>query len=89
VPTFAEAGLPDVELAGWVGMAGPAGLPADIVAWWSRNIAAALAKKEIVDHFRTIGVEPDPQTGPAFNRFVAEQFEVWGRHIRGAGIEPE
>lgn len=89
VPTFAEAGLADVELAGWVGMAGPAGLPADIVAWWSKNIGAALAKKEITDHFRNIGVEPDSQPVAAFNRFVGEQYEVWGRHIRAAGIEPE
>lgn len=89
VPTLAEAGVRDLELFGWVGVAGPAGLPADVVAWWAKHLSAALAKPEIQEQFRNIGVEPNPMTGAPFQAFVREQYDVWGRHIRAAGIQPE
>ncbi|MBI3372068.1 MAG: tripartite tricarboxylate transporter substrate binding protein [Betaproteobacteria bacterium] len=89
VPTFAELGLKDVELSGWFGMSGPAGLSPETTEWWARNISAALARKEIIEQFRAMGVEPDPQTGKAFQQFVREQYDVWGKHIRAAGIEAQ
>lgn len=88
VPTLTEKGL-KVELVGWVGFAGPAGLPAEVRAWWSRQVADAVASTAVVERFRTMGVEPFALSGDAFDRFVRQQYEVWGRHIREAGITPQ
>ena len=40
VPTFAEAGVPNVQLTGWVGLYGPAGLPEEI----RKNSATPLSR---------------------------------------------
>ena len=87
VPTFAEAGISDLELSGWVGVAGPAGLPPDVVAWWSKALTQAFSNKALVEQIHGIGLEPEPATGEAMQRLVREQYEAWGKHIRAAKIE--
>lgn len=88
VPTLAERGI-KAELIGWVGMAGPAGLPEEVRTWWQQNISTTLKQPAIIEEFRNRGVEPYQLFGPEFERFVAEQYQVWGRHIRDAGLKPE
>jgi tripartite-type tricarboxylate transporter receptor subunit TctC len=89
VPTFTELGFKDVELQGWVGVAGPAGMRRDAVEWWSRQLGQALARKELVERLQAVGFEPEALSGEPFNAMVRAQFETWGAHIRAAGIEPE
>lgn len=88
VPTLTERGI-KAELIGWVGIAGPAGLPEEVRAWWQRNISTTLSKPAIVEELKTRGVEPYLLFGPAFEKFIADQYQVWGRHIRDAGLKPE
>ena len=89
VPTFTELGIAEVELQGWVGVSGPAGLPPEVVDWWSRQVAAAAAGKDLADRLAGMSVEPAPLPAAAMNEMVSTQFQVWGRRIRDAGIEPE
>ena len=91
IPTLAEVGIKDVELPGWVGFAGPAGMPADIVAWWTKHVTEALAQKDVVDRMRSMGLEPVTSglSGEPFAKFVRQQYDVWGRHIQAAGLKPE
>ena len=88
VPTWTEAGVP-AQLVGWVGVAGPAGLSEEVRTWWVRNITAALGTSAVTEQFKTLGVEPLQMSGPAFTKFVGDQYQTWGRHIREAGIKPE
>jgi len=46
VPTIAESGLPGFEFDGWMGLAGPASLPASIVGRLNSEIAKLLAETE-------------------------------------------
>ena len=88
IPTLGERGI-KVELIGWVGLSGPAGLPEEVRNWWHKNIALALADPGVIEKYRQMGVEPFLLSGAPFEKFVAEQYQVWGRHIREAGIKPE
>ncbi|MBH1966388.1 MAG: tripartite tricarboxylate transporter substrate binding protein [Comamonadaceae bacterium] len=88
VPTLAERGI-NAELIGWVGVAGPAGLSEEVRTWWQRNLTTTLNKPNIIEDFKARGVEPYILFGPALEKFVADQYQVWGRHIREAGIKPE
>ena len=88
VPTLTERGV-KAELIGWVGFAGPAGLPEEVRNWWQKNISITLNKPEIIEELKNRGVEPHLLFGAAFERFVADQYQVWGRHIREAGLKPE
>jgi tripartite-type tricarboxylate transporter receptor subunit TctC len=89
VPTAKELGLNDMDLTGWIGIAGPAKLPADVVQWWQTQLTASMATPEVNERLRNMGMEPDLLTGAPFQRFVREQLDSWGKHIRDAGIQPE
>ncbi len=88
VPTLPELGI-KVELIGWVGFSGPAGLPEEVRSWWTRQIGLALADPAVQEKYKTLGVEAMYVAGPAFQKLVADQFQTWGRHIREAGITPQ
>ncbi len=89
VPTAQELGLSGLDLSGWIGVAGPRGLPADVIAWWEDQLQQSLAAADVVERLRTMGIEPDPLIGAPFQTFVREQREDWGRQIRQAGIEAQ
>ncbi len=82
---MAEAGL-KVELIGWVGLAGPAKLPPEVRAWWTRQVELSLANPAVLERYKGMGIEPLSVSGEAFERFVLQQYDVWGRHIREAGL---
>jgi tripartite-type tricarboxylate transporter receptor subunit TctC len=89
IPTLTELGINDVELSGWTGVAGPAGLPRETVTWWSNQISRAFAAKDFFDRLQNMGIENDLMAPDAFGVFVKQQFEIWGRRIREVGIQPE
>jgi tripartite-type tricarboxylate transporter receptor subunit TctC len=88
VPTLPERGV-RVEMIGWVGFSGPAGLPEEVRSWWARQVGLALATPSVQEKTRAMGVEPLFVAGTAFQKLVADQYQTWGRHIREAGITPE
>ena len=89
VPTFAEMGIRDVVLTGWVGIAGPAGMPQQAVAWWSTQMNRLLASKGYIERLHALSIEGEPIEVEAFNQYVREQHQLWGQRIRDAGIKPE
>lgn len=89
VPTAREAGLPPVVLGGWIGIDGPAKLPAEVTNWWTEQLRITLAAAPVQEKLRTIGMEPAPLAGADFVRFVETEQERWGTHVRNAGIQPE
>lgn len=89
VPTARELGLGSIQLRGWIGLAGPAGLPTEVVRWWDAQLSASMALPEVKERLLAMGVEPDLLKGAAFQRFVQEQYEAWGKAIQAAGIQPE
>lgn len=88
VPTLQEAGV-DLALPGWVGFAGPANMPPDVRAWWETHVADAIASPSVIEQFKTLGMEPFALSGQPFQDFVKEQYAVWGRHIKEAGLSPQ
>ena len=55
-PTTKEAGFPDVEVLFWIGISGPPGLPADIVATWDAALKEVLADKAVQDKMLNAGL---------------------------------
>lgn len=89
VPTFTELGMPEVEITIWTGMAGPAGMPRDIVrrlqAELSRilNDPAIRSRREFADS-EIIASKPEE-----FREFLAAERVRWPELVKETGIKAQ
>lgn len=89
VPTVAEAGLPNSEVATLVGVVAPIGTPTPIVQKLQDVLVRMVAKSEIRDRFATIGVEPVGSTSDEFGRAIQQDISRWAAVAKRANIQPE
>jgi tripartite-type tricarboxylate transporter receptor subunit TctC len=90
LPTLGETlGLQGFDLSAWVGMFGPAGLPADVTARLSATLQKIVDSREFREKMETIGGEASSAGSAEFGAYVARQLEVWGQKVRDAGMQPE
>jgi tripartite-type tricarboxylate transporter receptor subunit TctC len=86
VPTFKELGY-DLVVTNWFGLAGPAGLPRDIVAKMNREINAGMTTPENKEAMRRQGMIAQPMDADAFKKFVEDGAARWKPVILKAGIK--
>ena len=89
VPTVSEAGMPQMSVATWGGLFGPAKMPKGIVERISREVNAILIRPAVREQLEKLGVEPSGSTPGEFAAFLKEQLADWGRSAREAGMKPE
>jgi tripartite-type tricarboxylate transporter receptor subunit TctC len=89
VPTIAEQGFPDVDVAGWFAAVGPAGLPAAEVERLHKAIAAGFAMPEAKEAMAKQGNVVDPSTPEAAAQFFRSELDRYARLVKKAGISLE
>ncbi len=89
VPTVAEAGVPGFDYSLWVGLWGPAGIPAKTANRINQDVNRALAAPDLRDQFVKLGADPMKMTLPEFTEFTRKQLEESQRIIKAGGIEPQ
>jgi len=89
VPTVAEQGYPGFDYTLWVGLWGPANMPADIAAKINKDVNAALASPDLRDRLTKLGTEPGSFTIPEFTAFVRKEIEDTQKILAAAGIKPQ
>lgn len=87
IPTFAEAGVADVELSAWDGIVLPKGAPDELVNRVSAALARALRRPEVVASLSKKGAEPRPGTSADFIRFIESETPKWAELV--AAIQAE
>ncbi|MGJ7484076.1 Bug family tripartite tricarboxylate transporter substrate binding protein [Variovorax sp. LT2P21] len=85
VPTFAEAGYPQMDTRSWFGLFAPAGTPAPIVAKLSASIAQAVADPAVQARLKELGADPIGDRHEAFQPFVAQEVTRWGSLVERSG----
>jgi tripartite-type tricarboxylate transporter receptor subunit TctC len=88
VPVFAEVGLADFDVSSWVGLFGPAGVPAPVVARLERAAIDSVARTETRERIVTGGNSPVGGTAAELGKFLAGEIDHWRRAIEGAGVTP-
>ncbi|MGA2895064.1 MAG: tripartite tricarboxylate transporter substrate binding protein [Xanthobacteraceae bacterium] len=88
MPTFKELGY-DIVAANWFGLAGPAGLPPDIVRKVNRAINAGMAAPESQERIRVQGMIIAPMDAATFQAFVEHEALRWKPVILKAGLKME
>lgn len=89
VPTVAEQGYPGFDATTWLGLVGPAGLPAEVVARVNKEVGAMLARKDLQDKLAFEGNIPVTGTPQQFAAFIKAEHTKWGNLIREASIKLE
>jgi tripartite-type tricarboxylate transporter receptor subunit TctC len=87
VPTFAEQGVRDYAVTSWLGLAGPAGIPAPMLAKFNEEVVASLKEPETIERLKKIGTEARPTTTEAYRARVASDIEKWTKTVASANIE--
>ncbi|MGO4153877.1 Bug family tripartite tricarboxylate transporter substrate binding protein [Cupriavidus sp. YAF13] len=87
VPTVAEQGFAGFEAATWLGLVGPAGLPADVTTRLSAATIKVLARADVQQKLAQEGSVPTPQTSPQFAAHIRAEHAKWGALIREAQIK--
>ncbi|MCK8786092.1 tripartite tricarboxylate transporter substrate binding protein [Roseomonas sp. NAR14] len=82
IPTTAEAGLEQLRMSVWFGLAARSGTPASVVEEVYRPIAEALRMPALVGRFEEQGFVMTPMGPEAFAPFVRSEAERWGAVIR-------
>ncbi len=90
LPTVAStAKLPGFDLAAWVGIIGPAGVPQEIVNRMSTAINQILTRPAVVEKLTALGADVSPGNAAELKTYMARQYEVWRDKIREAGVPAE
>ena len=88
VPSIVEAGFKFPFLP-WAGMLGPARMPKDITDRLNRELNALLQREDVRESLLRQAFDPKGSSTTEFTAYVREQYDIWGRAIREAGIQPE
>lgn len=86
VPTLGESGVSGAELGTWWGIAGPAGLPADIVNALNAEIGKMLTSPELITFLANEGAEAEAMTPKQFADMMRLETERWIKVAREANI---
>ncbi|HSQ03883.1 MAG TPA: tripartite tricarboxylate transporter substrate binding protein, partial [Burkholderiales bacterium] len=89
VPSMEEAGIHDITIRSWIGIVSSARTPRALTTRLNRELNAVLAGPEARELLQREGMMPEPMTIEQFTAHIKEQFAIWGRAIRDAGIPPE
>ena len=92
VPTMAEGGVADFELAIWHGLYAPAGTDPAIIERLTKSLQAALADESVGTSFAELGTAPvsaEEATPEALAAKLQEQIALWGEVISAAGVSAQ
>lgn len=86
VPTMAEAGLPGFEIGVWYGIAGPAGVPAEITKKISDALKEIAKEPDFIAKIQEQGGETQAMSPDEFAAYIRQQIEKIGRVTKSANI---
>ena len=89
IPTIAEQGYSNFEIALWFGVWAPAGTPAAIVKKVNMDINQAMQDPEVKNAYETKGIKATPMSPQEFGKFVREEMAKYQKIAKDANIEPQ
>jgi len=86
VPTLEESGISGFDLGSWWGIAGPAGMPANVVNALNAEIGKILASPELGTFLTNEGAEAETMTPQQFGDMMRLETERWTKVAHEANI---
>lgn len=88
VPAIAET-IPGFDLSAWLGLFGPAGMPAPVVERLNAEFVRALTEPDVRDRFAAVGMAVIANSPQAFAQMVRTDMERWAKVIPPLRISVE
>lgn len=88
VPTLAEAGLKDFEVSSWFAVTAPANLDNAVKRKIHSDLQVVMAKPELQQKLREIGMAPMPDTMESFQSFVVGESRRFDALIKSNHLRP-
>jgi tripartite-type tricarboxylate transporter receptor subunit TctC len=91
VGTFYEQGVTDQAflVRGWIGLVGPAGMPAEIVQKLSDMMVEGGKTERIQKILDTFGIDESARDRVYFKKAMDEEGPVWIELVKGLNLEPQ
>ena len=90
VPTFSEAGFPDMDIGAWYGFLAPAGTPPDVVARLNAVVRQILADRDFVEKNMTSqGMAPMVMTPEQMGALIRSETQRMADIVRKSGAKVE
>jgi len=89
IPTFAEAGVPGVELVSWFGILAPAGTPKPIVSRLNAEFSRALQKPDVRERFANQGLEIAGSGPEEMAARLRREYERYLKIIKATGLKSD
>jgi tripartite-type tricarboxylate transporter receptor subunit TctC len=89
LPTFAEQGLPDYSVFDWKALAGPKGIPADVVAFLNQEVNAILRDRATSAKFEGDGTKLVGGSPEQMMETIRADVIRWRRVVETANIKIE
>jgi tripartite-type tricarboxylate transporter receptor subunit TctC len=86
IPTFAELGYGDVASTVWFSLAGPAGLPSDIVTKVNREVVRVMTALQNQDRLSKLGVVADGMSPKELDALVTTETTRWKPVLEQLGL---
>jgi tripartite-type tricarboxylate transporter receptor subunit TctC len=87
VPSVLELGQKKLVAENFLGVSGPAGLPAPVVERLHGAMKKALANPTVVQRLADLGVQGRDMTPQEFTAFVANQVKEWHQPVKDSGAK--
>jgi tripartite-type tricarboxylate transporter receptor subunit TctC len=89
LPTVAEQGVSGYDVSSWYGVYAPAKTPPDIIKKINADMVTMLAKPEIKDKYKPLGVLAQGSTPDELAKKNAADVKLWAPIIKEANIQVE
>lgn len=89
IPTFAESGVPNFELIGWLAAFAPAGTPPEIVRKLNQALVQAANDPGMKELLERLGTYSSPSSPDGLASFVTTETAKWARIQEAAAIEKQ
>ncbi|MSQ54628.1 MAG: hypothetical protein EXR31_04590 [Betaproteobacteria bacterium] len=87
LPSLAESGLKDFDLAGWACLAGPAGMPRELTLRIQQEVANAFRQPDIEQKVAGLGAEAGGGSAEQLCAFIASKTVKWRKLVQTSGAK--
>lgn len=89
VPTFAENGLPGIDVTNWYSVMSVGGTPQPVIKRLHAEIVRAIASPDMRQRLAASALEPAPNTPDEFRAMIAREIKRWVDVVKDAGIQQQ